>query len=314
MANDRKYTVSNLLYALGNPGAVRRELRRLSVRANAKFYDLFVNDDPVDVMEEDWDNLLLLDACRYDTFADRNFIDGDLQSRISAGSSSGDFLKSNFEDRTYHDTVYVTANPWAHLVKDAFHSIVDLVHDDDCWDDELKTVPPETVVEQTRKVAESFPNKRLIIHFIQPHVPFIGETGREIEFDSGIYGVRDGEVGGHVWSRLPDQGPDAVDRVWEAYYENLDIVLESAKDLTKSLSGKSVISADHGNLIADRTGPIPARGYGHPPYHPLPELVKVPWHVIEGDSRRDVTTDPPQSWDEPLEEEVDERLRDLGYV
>jgi len=40
--------------------------------------------------------------------------------------------------------------------------------------------------------------------------------------------------------------------VWEAYNENLDIVLTEIEALLDELDGKSVITADHGNLVGER--------------------------------------------------------------
>lgn len=47
------------------------------------------------VMSEDWDTLILLDACRYDMFADDASLDGRLESRISRGFTSEEFLDQN---------------------------------------------------------------------------------------------------------------------------------------------------------------------------------------------------------------------------
>src|SRR6056297_529711 len=53
------------------------------------------------VMDEDWDNLIILDACRYDMFAEQVDLDGELESRISLGSTSEEFLEQNFGDNTF---------------------------------------------------------------------------------------------------------------------------------------------------------------------------------------------------------------------
>jgi len=48
--------------------------------------------------------------------------------------------------------------------------------------------------------------------------------------------------------------------VWEAYNENLDIVLTEIEALLDELDGKSVITADHGNLVGERlTGSDPPK-------------------------------------------------------
>lgn len=111
------------------------------------------------VMNEDWDNLILLDACRYDMFADRINLDGELQSRISLGSTSEEFLERNFGDGTFHDTVYINTNPYLPrlgLDDGTFHAVIDLLEE---WDPESQTVHPETVVQAARDAHAEFPNR-----------------------------------------------------------------------------------------------------------------------------------------------------------
>jgi hypothetical protein len=52
--------------------------------------------DGINVLEEDWDNLVILDACRYDLFKQVNDISGDLQKRQSQASMTAEFLNRNF--------------------------------------------------------------------------------------------------------------------------------------------------------------------------------------------------------------------------
>lgn len=101
--------------------------------------------------------------------------------------------------------------------------------------------------------------------------------------------------------------------VKRAYDENLDLVLERVEELLPRLNGKTVITADHGELIGDRVFPLPRKRYEHPIYLHTPELCVVPWFSIESDDRRDVRSDPPQRYDATDEEEVEEKLRALGY-
>jgi hypothetical protein len=85
---------------------VCRAASRLVTR---KYYDwqngVAYNTDGVDIHEQDWDNLLILDACRFDYFDRYNEIDGDLQSRQSRGSTSREFIRGNFSNRRAYDTV-----------------------------------------------------------------------------------------------------------------------------------------------------------------------------------------------------------------
>jgi len=263
--------------------------------------------DGVRVMDEDWDTLVLLDACRYDMFAERVPFDGDLQSRISLGSTSEEFLRQNFEDGQYHDTVYVNANayfPGVNLDTDGtFHAVIDLLDD---WDEDLEIAHPETVTEAAIEAHETYPDKRVIVHYMQPHLPFIGERGLELRNQIGQR---------NAWIPFRNgRRPISVDELWEGYNENLDVVFEYVSRLLDEISGKIVLSADHGNMVGERHGPIPTkRMYGHPWGVYTPELVKVPWFVLEAGSRRTVTEDPPRQSAGQSEELVAERLESLGY-
>lgn len=262
----------------------------------------------IDVMSEDWDTLILLDACRYDMFADVASLDGRLESRISRGSTSEEFLDQNFGNGTYHDTVYVNANgyiPELGFDQDGtFHTVVNVLEQ---WDDDLETVRPEAVASATREAHKDYPNKRIIVHFMQPHIPFITEAGRAFQERLGRRSV---------WSALR-QGRAGVDldQVWELYNDNLHLVLAHVDRLLDEISGKVVISADHGNLVGERQGPIPTRRmYGHPWGVYAPELVKVPWFVIGSQERREIRCDPPQTTEAMSDELIQDRLRALGYA
>lgn len=293
------------------------------MRINSYIHQTFSNTEPVMVMEEDWDNLILLDGCRYDVFAELNELDGDLQSRRSAGTSSGEFLEANFRnEETYFDTIYFSANPHVMFVNkgrgvdEYFHSIIDLVHEEEYWDADLHTVHPKTVVDVVSRYQSDFPDKRYIIHFMQPHFPFIGKKSDDLDFNYGFFGhfPDDAHDTKTPWAELPKYGNQEREVVREAYRENLKIVLEHVEELLSTLDGKSVISSDHGNMLGERFWPIPVRGYGHPSGRYVPALTKVPWHVVDSDQRRRIREDPPVQNNKPDTEVTQQRLRDLGYV
>jgi hypothetical protein len=270
--------------------------------------------DGIHVVDEDWDNLILLDACRYDMFADRITLDGELQSRISLGSTSEEFLERNFADRTFYDIVYVNTNPYLSrlgLDDGTFHAVIDLLEE---WDSELGTIHPQAVVEAAQEAHAAYPNKRLIIHFMQPHIPFIGDVGQEIA-GTGWSTDNTEESKKSVWSHLRSGNETIdIDTVWKAYNENLDIVLSHVTSLLRSVSGKTVISADHGNFVGEQPLPIPTkRMYGHPYGVYVPELVRVPWFIIESGERREIHSDPPVASESQSEETIEKRLQALGY-
>lgn len=276
-------------------------------------------DDYVRVMAEDWDDLIILDACRYDQFERLNGLSGDLESRISLGSATPEFLSRNFAGETHHDTVYVTGNPmYRHVgLDDTFHATRDVWRTD--WDEETRTVRPEPMVEATLAARETYPKKRIISHFMQPHYPFIGPKGREITHSGAEWTkrlVEDGEGSRDdptVWN-LAATGEIDDETARAAYDENLDVVMPHVRSLLESTDGRTVVTSDHGNLTGERIAPLDGRRYGHPWGTYVDELREVPWLVVAGTERRRVVAEPPTDGAEVDRSTVRDRLSDLGYV
>lgn len=262
----------------------------------------------VAVMEENWDNLLILDACRADLFEDV-FVDVDFDHyrRVkSLGGSTPEWLQRNFSNGEYGDTIYVTGNPQVSKhASDAFYKIVEVW--DGGFNEELRTVLAETVVDATLEAAENYPNKRLIAHFMQPHTPYL-------ERDSVF------PAGHAITKEKLDDSPEELrtmveevgrDTVWEAYEHTLEVIKDDVLQLAGRLNGRTVITADHGELFGERAPPFFTRLYGHKTGVRYPALVEVPWAVIDGHRRKIV--------DEGVNEEdsnmdtVEAQLKALGY-
>lgn len=308
-----RYRPQNLRLLFHRPQVIRGEFRRLGNTINKYYYQMINEGNGVDIMTEDWDNLILLDGCRYDVFARQSSLPGEVQYRRSMGSDSWQFISENFAGKQLHDTVYITANPHAHSLDETIFHYMNILLED-YWDSDSGTVLPETVAQEALNAFHTFENKRLIVHFMQPHFPFIGELGQDIDqggLTLNIDGAEDDQR--HIWQQLTYGLTDRETAV-AAYRENLDIVLNTVSNLLEDISGKTVISADHGNLIGERLWPIPTRGYGHPRNFPAPGLIKVPWHIVPYDSRRRVKEDSPITSNNVNQDIVADRLRDLGYV
>jgi len=263
-------------------------------------------------ISSDWDVLVILDACRPEMLFQYNLPARDRRTRFSAASESWEFMQANFGGRTLYDTVYVTANPHAHkLSADVFHDIDTM---DDAWDDSLGTVPPESVTDCAHAAQADYPNKRLIVHYMQPHFPFIGDLGQDIDvsaIDTEMAGDRPG--GPNPWTRLKN-GDIPLDVVINAYKENHELIAAEMSDLIDGLSGKIVVTADHANLIGDRGFPIPVRLFGHPANFSHPKLRRVPWIEIPADERPNIVAEEPFSNRSDIEDvAVGERLEALGY-
>lgn len=154
-------------------------------------------------------------------------------------------------------------------------------------------------------MAKDYPNKRLITHFIPPHHPYIGTTSKKhfpviedqsidffIKFRYGEWGLTD-------------------DQLKQAYRENLDRIMPQVEGLLEALNGRTVVSADHGEMLGEQTWPLPISDYGHTPGLYVRPLVKVPWHVHDG-TRRTIRPGEPEATDYD-EEKIEKTLRELGY-
>lgn len=187
---------------------------------------------------------------------------------------------------------------------------------------------------------DTYPNKRLIAHFMQPHVPFIGETRLNIEdrIMDGFRGIMldEGDIGmefNTVWAAL-SEGKVDKEMFWKAYRDNLRYVLEEALPLAEQLPGKTVITADHGNAIGEYAFPFPIPVYFHPSGIRLPVLNDVPWFVPPYSERKAIVrsdesvpkqasggikpgdstaAEKPNDDDDVDEDVVEERLSALGY-
>lgn len=274
----------------------------------------------VSVADEDWDNLLVLDACRADLFEEVATLSefDRYRSVFSAGSMTAEWTRNNFASRELGDVVYVTGNPFtSKLAADAFHDLIEVWKDS--FSEERGTIPPEPMVAAARDARETYPDKRVVVHFMQPHYPFIGDT--DLRFEGlDVDSIMDVEKGRgsdplDPWEAL-ERGTIDREAVWEAYARNLELVLEHAIPLARGLGGRSVVTSDHGNMLGERAWPLPIRLYGHPEGLRCRPLAEVPWAVLEGERRtvRAGETSRANSADgDEDEDELEDRLQALGY-
>ncbi|GGM66079.1 hypothetical protein J2752_000221 [Halarchaeum rubridurum] len=291
--------------------------KRISQRVVSPVHSIYPGTTGIDVMDADWDTLVVLDACRADLFeeiADRDAVD-DYRRVTSRASMTAEWTEKNFAGGSFGDTIYVTGNPYtSRIAGDAFYEVMDVWADN--FDEDARTIRPEPIVAAAERAHSEHPDKRLIVHFMQPHYPFLGHP--DLTYNSWNPGQIRGKSGSgenshevhSVWQAL-ELGLVDRERVREAYADNLRRVLGPAFDLVASLDGRSVITADHGNLLGERAWPVPIRLYGHPRGVRAPELVEVPWAVVDG-TRRDVIDEGTHQTE--VSADVSERLKDLGYA
>lgn len=222
-----------------------------------KIYSLIPHSG-IKVTEEDWDYLIVLDACRYDIFEEVNWIEGELQKIKSQGAQTDEWLEKNFAEK-HEDMVYVSANPHLNThglgnidPEETFHDYYLTYLREEC--NEYGATRPECVNEDAKAAAEKYPDKRIIIHYIQPHAPFIGEK----------------RIGEGSLYELYASGKSCKE-IREAYKSNLEYVLEEVEKLIPELDGEIIITADHGELLGEKLV------YGHKKGLHMKELTEVPW-------------------------------------
>lgn len=316
-----RYTLSNLIHALRNPSSLRREFERIAYTPVRLATDIYLQrnyEGSIDVMSEDWDNLFILDACRYDYFKEVNHINGDLSPVVSPGHRSWEFMDDSFVGRDLQDTVYVTANPHAaKLPNDIFHAIEMPLGQ---WNDDIGVILPEDLAAVALSAYERYSNKRLIVHFMQPHLPHLGPTAETYRERVNLGGIDNpkGEAKTNqdmtFWEAI-DRGIITVSEARVAYQETLEIVLNEVEDMLGQVEGRTVVTADHGQLLGEKLTPFTGREYGHPYHFYSPNLRIVPWLKVEGGSRRRIVKEEPTAQSNSYDQEtIETRLSELGYT
>ncbi|MFC7213391.1 hypothetical protein ACFQO4_04750 [Saliphagus sp. GCM10025334] len=247
------------------------------------------------VVEEDWDILLILDGCREDLFREVADIEqfDEYRAINSGASATKEWVVRQFYKGAFTDTIYLTGNAVvSEYIQAAFYQFEDVWRD--AYDDERRLIPPEPLAERARIVRKEYPRKRLIVHFSQPHYPFINYP--ELQYHSKADGPS------NVWHALR-RGYVNEQTVWNAYADNLRTVLNVAEALAEDLGGRVVMTSDHGNLFGERIFPFPLREWGHPPGLAHPNLRTVPWAVLSGESTSTIDN-----------RDITEQLEALGYL
>lgn len=291
------YASSDVRKAIRHPVLFMREMNKLyHSRLRTRRY----NPNGVDIFNEDWDNLIILDSCRYDTFADRVDLLGSLEKKISRGGTSPEFIRGSFTDKQLHDTVYVTGNGWYFNLRNEINAELHYA-----THVETNALDPTPITERALEIDETYPDKRLVVHYMHPHEPFVGPTA-----ESQLPDYDQPETYGRIQRREISVSRDVLE---QAYEETLDCVVKHIKKLFDEFSGKTVVTADHGELLGERCFPVPVRDYGHHSKLYVDELVAVPWHVYRAGDRKEIIAEPPRERADEDMDEINEQLRHLGY-
>jgi hypothetical protein len=235
----------------------------------------------------------------------------------SVGSTSFEWLPLTFQNKyisEIRDTAYVSGNPYLTPVfsekkEQPINQPIpfgpknyDVVDSDDFFfldevrkygvNEEKKCILPRTMTDRAVDVSRSLDPERLIIHYMQPHEPHIGE--RKGLGQNVFVPLRKGEI--------------TRKEAWESYIENLRLVLDELEVFLNNVDAeKVVITADHGEAFGE------FGFYAHQIGCPLPAVRRVPW--VETTATDNHTYEPEI---EPKEnndtDTLKEHLADLGYL
>ena len=257
------------------------------------------------VYEREWDLLVILDACRVDllrSVADEYEFLGDIERVESVGSMSKEWMAKTFTDE-YADevaeTAYVTSNVFSERILDGdrFGTFEEVWRDG--WDEAAGTVLPRTMTDRAIQTAREDDPDRLIVHYVQPHHPFVG---LDLGFDADPFGPALSDT---VVDALRK---DKIDRetFWDAYQDNLRLVLDDLELLLSNVDADRVaITADHGDALGEWGI------YDHPVGCLHPAVRTVPWTTTTATDRE---THDPEIDRETGDSDVEDRLQALGYV
>lgn len=284
------------------------------------------------VFERDWDTLIVLDACRVDAMrevmGEYEYIT-EVESIWSVGTNSYEWYVKTFVEEyseVISQTALISANPfakhllineeypprdptpvsfcnWNTVTKEDFGHL-EMTQDHERPYGDISDIAPVSTyadipdyVTDRGIVAGRSKYEKLIVHYYQPHRPFIhnlvtNETMSYVE-DQPFPAIKEGKA--------------TVDEVWDLYLDNLRLALDSIEVLLENVdSEKVVITADHGELFGEW------RLYGHHYAMPHPNLKKVPW--IETTAEDNQNRHPEEEFELNDGIDAEKRLKDLGYL
>jgi len=262
----------------------------------------------INIYERDWDTLVILDACRVDLMqevADEYPFMSEIDLIESIGSMSEEWMRKTFTDEYVDEmerTAYITANVFSEDVLDEerFDTLDEVWRY--AWDDETGTIPPRPVTDRAIHTARNQNPDRLIVHYMQPHHPFVGKERLDI-VDANPFGRNEGTTAVDALRR----GDVSYETFWRVYRSNLETVLEDVSILLNNHNAdRVVLTSDHGDALGEWGI------YDHPAGCLHPVVKNVPW--VETTATNEETYEPDTEPDSVTEVDVKGRLRNLGYV
>jgi hypothetical protein len=256
-------------------------------------------------LEREWDILLVFDACRYDYFEKCNPYPGKLSEYDISCNGTVKYFHLLFDNQDCSDIVFINHiflfSDWFNI--DNFHKVINAY--DTHWSEEYGTILPEGNTELGLKAIRENPGKRVIVHYVQPHLPYLDRphklvkrrTERQLAYKNPIEGTIASTLN-KCKNIFPAQPFWAIEKLFgssagigEVYFKegfeglrksyeyNLRRALNSAKPIIdKYRKDKTIVmTADHGKVLGEHCG-LFSHGW-----YKFKEVTTVPWFIVDGD-------------------------------
>ena len=143
------------------------------------------------MIDKDWDILVIFDSCRYDIFSEyykEIFPEAKLSKRDNTPfgiTSTQDWIDHTFSQKNCSDIVYVcpiySLKDWIKDCSSKFFKVIEVWRTH--WNREMETVLPDDMTGVAMDVIEKYKEKRIIIHYMQPHHPYLHWGGHKTKGD-----------------------------------------------------------------------------------------------------------------------------------
>ena len=203
------------------------------------------------IKKGDWNTLVILDACRYDVF--KKVIDtydgffGNLKPVKTNSIDTPEWYINNWVGKKgTEDAVLISANPQSFRYGELkFKTTVR------AWNhlaSALKVHPENTLAYYYNYALM----QRAVIHFIPPHIPYLGDKGVQLNAKLKINPLRNPMNLGYELDVFTKYGQkNGWDEIKKCYEENLKIIIPLVTSLYTDYLAPVVITSDHGECLGE---------------------------------------------------------------
>lgn len=255
--------------------------------------------------EDDWDVVVVLDACRRDALDAA--ADWPIGTAVSPGSATDEWLGAVADTDVFADAYVATGNMKYDFFDVGAAETAHLWKTD--WDAALGTVLPEPVLDRADEFLAAG-DSPVVAHVLPPHAPYVARIGANwlpaYPQTSAWQPTRDKEAAGDDplsaqeamasgridIDRARDSYEAAVENTWASLLPYLSDWVDREFDV--------VVTADHGEVFG-RLGEL--KLYGHPNRCHIDPLVNVPYERFS-----------PLAATDGAAESVEQKLQALGYA